>query len=96
MAFMKYAECITVSATRALRKFNIVSALTLCTGNNSSTRCLQHVIEGCGPSFSKYITTELLKLLFQALDHTNRFVRETGYQVFASLVRLGVSKGIVF
>ncbi|CAB3990045.1 Leishmanolysin-like peptidase, partial [Paramuricea clavata] len=35
---------------------------------------------------------ELLKLLFQALDHTNRFVRETGYQVFASLVRLGVGK----
>ncbi|CAB4037342.1 Leishmanolysin-like peptidase, partial [Paramuricea clavata] len=58
----------------------------------TSMRCLQHVIEGCGPSFSKYITKELLKLLFQALDHTNRFVRETGYQVFASLVRLGVGK----
>lgn len=58
-------------------------------------RCLQHVIEGCGPSFSKYITAELLKLLFQALDHTNRFVRETGYQVFSSLVRLGTSKGKV-
>ena len=59
----------------------------------TSMRCLQHVIEGCGSSFNRFITPELLNLLFQALDHTNRFVRETGYQVFASLVSLGAKKG---
>ncbi|KAK2561519.1 hypothetical protein P5673_015491 [Acropora cervicornis] len=31
----------------------------------------------------------LLDLIFQALNHTNRFVRETGYQLCASLVGLG-------
>jgi len=55
----------------------------------TSMRCLQSVIEGCGKAFNEHITQNLLDLIFQALNHTNRFVRETGYQLCASLVRLG-------
>ncbi|RMX42240.1 hypothetical protein pdam_00011613 [Pocillopora damicornis] len=55
----------------------------------TSMRCLQSVIEGCGRAFNEYITQDLLDLIFQALNHTNRFVRETGYQLCASLVSLG-------
>ena len=56
-------------------------------------RCLQSVIEGCGKHFNEHITQNLLALIFQALNHTNRFVRETGYQLCASLVRLGRQQG---
>ena len=56
-------------------------------------RCLQSVIEGCGKTFNEHITQNLLDLIFQALNHTNRFVRETGYQLCASLVRLGRKQG---
>ena len=56
-------------------------------------RCLQSVIEGCGHLFNDHVTQDLLDLIFQALTHTNRFVRETGYQVCASLVRLGRDQG---
>ncbi|CAH3155687.1 unnamed protein product [Porites evermanni] len=55
----------------------------------TSMRCLQSVIEGCGKAFNEHITQNLLDLIFQALNHTNRFVRETGYQLCGSLVRLG-------
>ena len=56
-------------------------------------RCLQSVIEGCGKAFNEHITQNLLDLIFQALNHTNRFVRETGYQLCGSLVRLGRVEG---
>ncbi|KAF6022738.1 hypothetical protein EB796_018946 [Bugula neritina] len=49
-------------------------------------KCLQSVIDGCGVHFNKQINQELLDLIFTALTHTNRFVRETGYQVCGSLV----------
>ncbi|XP_022785332.1 uncharacterized protein LOC111325729 [Stylophora pistillata] len=55
----------------------------------TSMRSLQSVIEGCGRAFNEHITQDLLDLIFQALNHTNRFVRETGYQLCASLVSLG-------
>ena len=57
------------------------------------SRCLQSVIAGCGKAFNEHITQNLLDLIFQALNHTNRFVRETGYQLCASLVRLGRKQG---
>lgn len=56
-------------------------------------RSLQSVIEGCGRAFNEHITQDLLDLIFQALNHTNRFVRETGYQLCASLVSLGRKQG---
>ena len=49
-------------------------------------RCLQSIIEGCGTTFNVYIDQELLDLIFCSLNHTNRFVRETGYYVCGALV----------
>ncbi|XP_078593864.1 uncharacterized protein LOC144871827 [Branchiostoma floridae x Branchiostoma japonicum] len=49
-------------------------------------KCLQEVIEGCGSQFNPHVTQSLLDLLFRALTHTNRFVRETGFNVCGSLV----------
>lgn len=49
-------------------------------------RCLQSVIDGCEVNFNSQVDQMLLDLIFTALTHTNRFVRETGYQVCASLV----------
>ena len=51
-----------------------------------SCRCLQCVIEGCGPNFNSFVDRELLTLIETTLTHTNRFVRETGYYVCAALV----------
>ena len=53
-------------------------------------RCLQSVIEGCGHEFNDYVDQDLLDLIFRALTHTNRFVRETGYYVCSSLVSCGL------
>ena len=53
-------------------------------------RCLQSVIQGCGHEFNDYVDQELLDLIFRALTHTNRFVRETGYYVCSSLVSCGL------
>ncbi|XP_076807536.1 uncharacterized protein LOC143450754 [Clavelina lepadiformis] len=60
----------------------------------TSMKCLQCMIEGCGKTFNPYITQELLNLLFSALNHTNRFVRETGYNVCAAIVRCGQTDGV--
>lgn len=49
-------------------------------------RCLQAVVEGCGPAFLPFVDQDLLDLVFSTLSHTNRFVRETGYYVCAALV----------
>jgi len=56
-------------------------------------RCLQSMIDNCGPAFSQYIDQDLLDLVFQSLRHTNRFVRETGYYVCASIVACGLTDG---
>ncbi|XP_048737561.2 uncharacterized protein LOC125652410 [Ostrea edulis] len=53
-------------------------------------KCLQSIVDNCGHLFNDCVDQELLNLIFQALDHTNRFVRETGYYVCASLVSIGV------
>ena len=66
---------------------------TLCSSLILFCRCLQSVIEGCGKAFNEHITQNLLDLIFQALNHTNRFVRETGYQLCGSLVRVGRPEG---
>lgn len=52
-------------------------------------RCLQYIIEGLGHNFNPYVDQDLLDLIFRALTHTNRFVRETGYYVCSSLVACG-------
>ena len=50
---------------------------------------MQQIIDGCGKAFSPHVTPELLGvLLFRALLHQNRFVRETCYHILAALCTL--------
>ena len=56
----------------------------------TSMKGLKCVIEGCQEYFLQFLTQELLDLIFETLQHTNRFVRETGYYVCSALVRYGV------
>ena len=51
-------------------------------------RALQRVVESCGAAFEPHLTSDLLQLVFTALHHTNRFVRETGYNVIAAIVKI--------
>ncbi|VEL11690.1 unnamed protein product [Protopolystoma xenopodis] len=45
-------------------------------------KCLQSLIAGLGPERFKQIQDpELLDIIFKAVAHTNRFVRETGYDL---------------
>ncbi|XP_069947030.1 uncharacterized protein [Cherax quadricarinatus] len=59
----------------------------------TSMKCLEHMIAGSGANFLPYIDQDLLDLIFKALCHTNRFVRETGYNVCAALVSCGPYDG---
>ncbi|XP_071164390.1 uncharacterized protein [Mytilus edulis] len=54
-------------------------------------KCLECVVHSCGHLFNKYVDQELLDLIFMALLHTNRFVRETGFYVCAAIVSIGVT-----
>ena len=49
---------------------------------------LQQIVEGCGNEFAPYVTPELRSVIFQALLHRNRFVRETCYHTLAALCAL--------
>lgn len=49
---------------------------------------MQHIIEGCGDDFQQCVTGGLRDLVYRALLHPNRFVRETGYHIVASLCRV--------
>lgn len=59
----------------------------------TSMKCLEHMIIGTGPKFLPFINQDLLDLIFQALTHTNRFVRETGFSVCGALVSCGAEEG---
>ncbi|WAR18431.1 hypothetical protein MAR_000269 [Mya arenaria] len=56
---------------------------------SSSPRGEKCIIEGLGQAFNPFVDQDLLDLIFRALTHTNRFVRETGYYVCSSLVACG-------
>ena len=49
---------------------------------------LQQIIDGCGEAFGPHVTPELLHVIFRALLHQNRFVRETCYHTLASVCAL--------
>lgn len=55
----------------------------------TSLKCLQFMVSGCGTNFQPFVDQELLVLIFQTLTHTNRFVRETGFYVCSALVSCG-------
>lgn len=54
-------------------------------------KCLESVVNACGHHFNQFVDQELLDLIWLALSHTNRFVRETGFYVCAALVSIGVT-----
>ena len=60
----------------------------------SYLRALEHAVVGCGSAFEPFITFDLLQLIFTALGHTNRFVRETGFRVLAAIVKCPGELGI--
>eukprot|EP00088_Acartia_fossae_P034486 TRINITY_DN3539_c0_g1_i5.p1 TRINITY_DN3539_c0_g1~~TRINITY_DN3539_c0_g1_i5.p1 ORF type:complete len:776 (-),score=143.13 TRINITY_DN3539_c0_g1_i5:435-2762(-) len=49
-------------------------------------KCLQEMVEGCGSEFGTEFSPDLLDLISTTLNHTNRFVRETGFHVCATLI----------
>ena len=48
--------------------------------------CLQEMVIGCGAEFLYHVDQQILDLIRSALEHNNRFVRETGFDVCGSLV----------
>ena len=54
----------------------------------TSIKCLQYVIQGCGHSFLGSVDSNLLELIYTTTRHTNRFVRETGYHTLASIIEV--------
>lgn len=48
---------------------------------------LQKAVIGCGGNFAPFVTLDLLHLIFNSLGHTNRFVRETGYDTLAAIIK---------
>lgn len=52
----------------------------------TSIKCLQSVIDGCGASFEEFVDSTLLELLCKTVQHVSRFVRETTFCVISSLV----------
>ena len=73
-----------------------VNLVCVCTSLHMPThRALKQAVRGCGSSFQPFITSELLELLFSTLEHTNRFVRETGFKLIAAIVKVPGEGGAV-
>jgi len=53
-----------------------------------SMKALQHIMQGCGPPFSGFVTDELLNLVYRSSLHSSRFVREIGFQTCASIAQV--------
>ena len=62
---------------------SLASVILFC----SFFRCLRFVVRNLGSSFDEFVDLEFLELIFACLVHTNRFVRETGFQLISSLVK---------
>ena len=54
----------------------------------SSVKCVQALVNGCGDKFHLYVDQSLLDLIFTSLEHPNRFVRETAYQTCATIIEV--------
>ncbi|XP_062503877.1 uncharacterized protein LOC134180707 isoform X2 [Corticium candelabrum] len=62
-------------------------------GLDTGMRCLCCVVDGCGVEFDTFVDSDFLQLIFSTLSHTNRFVRESAFQLLSSLVRANPSDG---
>ena len=50
-------------------------------------KCLQQMVVNLQPEdFVQVDRSQIFDLVFKAVDHVNRFVRETGYEVLATLI----------
>jgi len=61
----------------------------------TSMKCLEQIIEHCSASFGDYVDKNFTDLVTESLYHTNRFVRETGYNLLGALVRCVKSKEVL-
>lgn len=57
----------------------------------TSIKCLQYMVEGCGSAFQPFLDQNLLDLVRVSLGHANRFVRETGYYTLTSFIKTGAT-----
>lgn len=53
----------------------------------TSFRALQHIMEGCGPAFKPCLDSSLRALVYRAILHPNRFVREACQFILGSVCR---------
>ena len=74
------------SSSRSLPFLHRIEVL-LCS-NLPSSRALHHVTQACGAAFSSELDSDLIDLVFNAIRHKNRFVRETGYYVCNEFVKI--------
>jgi len=61
----------------------------------SSVKCVQALVNGCGDKFHLYVDQSLLDLIFTSLEHPNRFVRETAYQTCATIIEVCSGQAIL-
>ncbi len=59
----------------------------------TSMKCLQRMVEGCGADFLPQMDEDIFDLLSLTLDHMNRFVRETGFYLLSALIECGSAGG---
>ena len=57
-------------------------------------QALRKIMEACGQSFQPHLTPELRALLYKAIRHPNRFVRETSYHVLATVCTLSAGPNL--
>lgn len=51
-------------------------------------KCLHFCVCGLGSErFRTCVNPEILTIVFKAVNHTNRFVRETGYDVLGTIIQ---------
>lgn len=60
----------------------------------TSMNALEHMVVGCGSDFRPYLDEALVELILTALRHTNRFVRETGFNTLTSFLKTGILSSI--
>ena len=53
-------------------------------------QAMKLMIEGIGPTFAVELTPDLLRLLYEATRHPNRFIRETSYHTLAAICSYSV------
>lgn len=52
---------------------------------------LRAVIEGLGSSFQSHLDPQFMEMIYMLLEHTNRFVRETGYSLCKAIIEISDS-----